>query len=176
MNAVPAESEMRHELRSPDELARATSGERMAAFSEDWVTTARRADSGERLGPETQAQVISLLSRGVDEAAIREAALAALADEEARIIRRHRLMGWAVFGFCAGIGTIAAINTGPRSDTSGLIQVALLSAIGLMIAHGVHMHGIRRRSRLVRSSRARKEIWRSAIAALAGKPAAPAAV
>ena len=92
-----ATAEITPDFRSPDELARASANERLAAYSEDWVTAPRLADSGERLGAETQAQVRQLLARGIGEAAIRDAALQALAGEEAAIIRRHRLTGWSVF-------------------------------------------------------------------------------
>lgn len=155
------------DTRSPDELAIASAPERLAAYSEDWVTAPRLADSGERLGPETQALVRQLLNHGVDEAAIREAAREELAAEEGRIIRRHRWRGWGVFLMCTGIGVVAALNWGGRGDGQPLYQVLLMGAIGLMIAHGVHTHGTRRRSLLIRSGSARKKVWRAAVARMA---------
>jgi hypothetical protein len=148
---------------SPDELAAASVYERLAAYSEDWVTAPRRAHSGERLGPDTQKRVLALLERGIDEAKIRDTALEALAIEEARILGQHRLRGWAVFGFCVALGIIAAVTWDGRGDGHGLYQVLLLGAIGLMLAHGIHMQGIRRRARLIRSTTARKQVWRAAI-------------
>lgn len=152
-----------HDLRSPDELAAAGDHERMAAYSEDWVSAPRRAFSGERLGADTQRQVLALLRAGVDEAAIREAALQEMAAEESQIVRQHRLRGWLVFGVCVALGTIAALNWGGRGESQGLFQVLLMGGLGLMLAHGVHMHGIRRRARLIRSATARKQVWRAAI-------------
>ena len=154
---------MEDDTRSPDELELADDSERIAAYSEDWVTSPRRADSGERLGIATQQRVITLLARGVDEAAIREAALNALASEEKRILRRHRWIGSAVFGLCIAIGALAALNWGGRGESQGVFQVLLLGAFGLMLAHGVQVHGQRKRSRLLRSSAARKQVWRAAI-------------
>mgnify|MGYP003628217271 CR=1 FL=1 len=165
-----ATAEITPDFRSPDELARASANERLAAYSEDWVTAPRLADSGERLGAETQAQVRQLLARGIGEAAIRDAALQALAGEEAAIIRRHRLTGWSVFLLTTAIGVAAALTWSGRGDGHAIFQVLLLGGIGLMLAHGVHMHGIRRRARLIRSAAARKQVWRAAIAKLAGVP------
>jgi|GEM_PF-4066839 len=163
MAGVPSDTVPLNDLRSPDELATAAAHERVAAYSEDWVTAPRRAHSGERLGPEIQKKVMTLLDRGVDEAAIREAALAALAEEEGRIVRQHRLRGWLVFGVSVGLGVFAALNWDGRGDGQAMFQVLLMGAIGLMLAHAVHMHGLRRRARLIRSATARKQIWRAAI-------------
>jgi len=99
----------------------------------------------------------------VDEAAIREAALQELSAAEAKIIRQHRLRGWLVFGVSVSLGVAATLNWQGRGDGHGMFQVLLLGGIGLMLAHGVHMHGIRRRARLIRSATARKQIWRAAI-------------
>ena len=151
------------DFRSPDELAIAADHERIAAYSEDWVTAPRRADSGERLGAVTKQQVADLLARGVDEAAIQKAAMVQLASEENEIVRRHRRVGWLVFSFSIAIGAAAALNWSGRGDSQGVFQVMLLGGIGLMLAHGVHTHGLRKRSRLIRSSAARKQVWRTAI-------------
>lgn len=156
----------RPDLRSPDELAAASDHERFAAYSEDWVTAARRADSGERLGSDAQQQVLTLLQRGVDEAAIRDVALQDLARAESQIVRRHRLRGWLVFGLSVAIGVAATLTWSGRGDGHPLFQVLLLGGIGLMLAHGVHMHGVRRRAWLLRSATARKEVWRAAIGRL----------
>ncbi len=163
MAGAHTESGPLHDLRSPDDLAAANEHERIAAYSEDWVTAPRRADSGERLGANTQKKVLALLERGVDEAAIRESALQELARAEGKIVRQHRLRGWLVFGFCVALGTTAALNWGGRGDGQALAQVLLLGGIGLMLAHGLHMYGIRRRAALVRSATARKRVWRAVI-------------
>jgi hypothetical protein len=151
------------DVRSPDELDIAADLERIAAYSEDWVSSPRRANCGERLGPASQKQAVALLERGIDEAAIRQAALDALAFEEQKILRRHRLVGWAVFALCIAIGILAALSWNGRGDNQGSFQILLLGAFGLMLAHSVHVHGQRKRSRLIRSSAARKQVWRTAI-------------
>jgi len=68
-----------------------------------------------------------------------------------------------VFGICIVVGAAAALNWAGRGDSQGVFQVLLLGGIGLMLAHGVHTHGLRKRSRLIRSSAARKQVWRTAI-------------
>ena len=163
MAGAQTESGPLADFRSPDDLASANEHERIAAYSEDWVTAPRRADSGERLGADTQKKVLALLERGTDEAAIRDAALQELARAETKIVRQHRLRGWLVFGLCVALGGAAALNWDGRGDGQALFQVLLLGGIGLMLAHGIHMYGIRRRAGLVRSATARKKIWRAVI-------------
>lgn len=163
MAGAESDSGPLHDLRSPDELAAASAHERISAYSEDWVTAPRRADSGERLGVVAQQQVLALFARGMDEVAIRDAALQEMANAEIGIVRKHRLRGWLVFGTSVAIGVAATLNGAGRGESDGLVQVLLLGGIGLMLAHGVHMHGIRRRARLIRSATARKDIWRAAI-------------
>lgn len=170
MAGVSTQSAPVADFRSPDDLAKASDLERLAAYGEDWVTAPRRADCGERLGAETQARVVALLARGTDEAAIRAAALSELAAEERQIVRRHRLRGWLVFGLCVAIGAAAVLNWDGRGDGQALHQILLLGGIGLMLAHAVHMHGVRRRARLIRSATARKAVWRAAIDRLYSHP------
>ncbi len=154
------------ELLSPEEQDRLHSTLRLRYFSEDWVTAPRRSDSGAELGPETQQQVLRLLRQGVDEAKIREAALEALAAEERRIIRRCRNRGLLVVVVCVGIAVLGALTWQGRSDGHHLMNVALLGAIGLMVADGFRSRGVRVRSRMLSSVEARKDVWRKAIAAL----------
>lgn len=157
---------IKRELLSPEELDQLNSDQRVRYYSEDWVTAPIRADSGAALGPETQRQVLALLRRGVDEADICEAALAALAAEENRIARQHRLKGWLAVGGCVSIALIAAATWQGRGDGQHLANIVLLGGIGLMIAHGIRSRGVRVRSRMVNSLESRKKIWCKAIAAL----------
>lgn len=154
------------ELRSPEEQDRLEVALRLRYFSEDWVTAPRRADSGAALGPETQQQVLGLLRQGMDEAEIREAALDALAAEESRIKRQYRNLGLLAVAGCVGIALLGALTWEGRGDGHHLMNVILLGAIGLMIAHGLNSRGVRLRSRMLKSVEARKDVWRQTIAAL----------
>ena len=157
---------LKAEFRSPEEMDRLNNTRRLFYYAEDWITEPRRADSGQALGAATQAQVLDLLRRGMDEAEIREAALAALAAEEERIIVQHRRKGWLAVAVCVGLAVFGALTWEGRGDGHHLMNVALLGGIGLMIAHAVRSRGTRIRSRMLASTNARKEIWRKAIAAL----------
>lgn len=154
------------ELHSPEEQDRLDAALRLRYFSEDWITAPRRADSGAALGPETQRQVLDLLRQGMDEAEIREAALDALVAEESRIKRRYWTRGLLAVLVCVGIAMLGALTWEGRGDGHHLMNVFLLGAIGLMVAHGLNSRGMRIRSRMLKSTEARKRIWRKAIAAL----------
>lgn len=154
------------ELRSPEEQDRLDAALRLRYFSEDWVTAPRRADSGAALGPETQQHVLALLRQGMDEAAIREAALDGLAAEESRIKRQYRNRGLLAVAGCVSIAVLAALTWEGRSEGHHLMNVILLGAIGLMIAHALNSRSVRLRSRMLKSAEARKDIWRQTIAAL----------
>jgi hypothetical protein len=154
------------ELLSPDEQDRLDAALRLLYFSEDWVTAPRRADSGAALGQETQRQVLNLLRQGMDEAEIREAALNALAAEENRIKRQYWTHGLIAVLGCISIAVLGALTWQGRGDGHHLMNVFLLGAIGLMVAHALNSRGVRIRSRMLKSAEARKRIWRQAIAAL----------
>ena len=154
------------ELLSPEEQDRLDAALRLRYFSEDWVTEPRRADSGAALGPETQRQVLDLLRRGMDEAAIREAALDALAAEEDRIKRQYRNRGLMAVAGCVSVAIFGALTWEGRGEGHHLMNVFLLGSIGLMIAHALNARGVRLRSRMLKSTEARKEIWRKTIADL----------
>jgi len=157
---------LKAELHSPEEMDQLNNTRRLHYYSEDWVTEPRRADSGAALGPQTQAQVRELLQRGMDEAEIREAALAAIAAEEQRIIVQHRRKGWAAVAACVSVALIGALTWQGRGDGHHMMNVLLLGSIGLMIAHAIRSRGTRIRTRMLVSVDARKDIWRKAIAAL----------
>ncbi len=154
------------EFLSPEERDRLNSDRRMLYYSEDWVTEPNRADSGTALGLEAQAKVRVLLLRGMDEAEIREAALTALANAEQRITIQHRRKGWAAVALCVSIALLGAITWEGRGDGHHLMNVVLLGAIGLMIAHAIRSRGTRVRTRMLASVNARKDVWRKAIAEL----------
>ena len=153
-------------LLSPDEQDRLDAAQRLRYYSEDWVTEPRRADSGSALGPEAQKKVLDLLRQGMDEAEIREAALNALAAEEQRIKRQFRNRGLIAFFGCVSLAIFGALTWEGRGDGHHLMNIFLLGAIGLMIAHAFNSRGVRLRSRMLKSVEARKEIWRKAIAVL----------
>ena len=154
------------ELLSPEERDRVDAARRLDYFSEDWVTEPRRADSGIKLGLEANRQVLDLLRAGMDEAEIREAALDALAAEEQRIKRRFRNRGAAAVLGCVSIAIFGALTWQGRGDGHHLMNILLLGAIGLMIAHAFNSRGVRLRSRMLRSADARKDVWRNTIAEL----------
>lgn len=156
----------KRELLSPEELDQLNSDQRVRYYAEDWISAPIRADSGAALGPETQQQVLALLRRGVDEAEICETALAALAAEEDRITRQHRLKGWIAVAGCISIALVAAATWQGRGDGQHLANIILLGGIGLMIAQAIRSRGVRVRSRMMNSAESRKKIWRKAIAAL----------
>ena len=158
------------ELLSPDEKATASDRERLRAYSEDWVSAPTRAQSGSQLGSVAQRQVGDLFARGITEAEIQTAAFAELAREEARISKRHKIQSWIALIFCLTLGVCSVVFWQGRGEASAqLLNIVLLGAIGLMLAHGFHMSGVRRRTRLIRSTAQRKDIWRQAIGRLSGQ-------
>lgn len=154
---------------SPDELASASREERLHAYSEDWISAPRVNDSGAALGAETHRQVLDLFQQGHTEASIQAAAMQELADEETRITQRHRRNSFLVFGLCMGIAFLSAMLWSGRGDGHHLMNMLLLGAVGLMLAHGILSAGQRKRSRLMRSDDARKHIWRRAIRELSAR-------
>jgi hypothetical protein len=155
------------DVRSPDEIAKATDSDRLYAYSEDWVTAPRLAESGLALGPETHRQVLALLAKGIDETQICQDAFAALTAEEHAITQKQKKRGWLAFVGCLGIAGLAALLWTGRGDAHHLSNGALLGSIGLMVANGMQMSGARRSTRLIRSREQRKDVWRRAIAAMA---------